>query len=146
MKIEINEDITLESTEIIINCRETDNEILKIIALLRVMDKKLTGVKDGKTYILDASQILYIDTVDKKTFFYTVKEVYESSLRLYELEERLNGADFFRASKSTIINFRQIKSLRPDFGGRMIVQMASGESLTVSRQYVPVIKEKLGLL
>lgn len=145
MKIEINEDSSLQNTEITINCRKIDAEILKIVALLRVMDQKITGVKDDKTYLLDASKILYIDTVDKRTFFYTAHEVYETPLRLYELEERLGKADFFRTSKSTIINFQQIKSLRPDFGGRMLVQMNNGETLNVSRQYVPVIKEKLGL-
>lgn len=144
MKIEINENIALDNTEIIINCKHMDAEILKIVALLRVMDQKITGVKGDKTFLLDASEILYIDTVDKKTFLYTTDEVYETPLRLYELEERLGRIDFFRASKSTIINFRQIKSLRPDFGGRMLVQMNNNETLSVSRQYVPVIKEKLG--
>ena len=35
--------------------------------------------------------ILYIDTADKKTFLYTEKAVYESALRLYELEDALGG-------------------------------------------------------
>ena len=84
--------------------------------------------------------------VDKKTFFYTNKEVYETPLKLYELEEKLIGSDFCRASKSTIINFRQIKSLRPEFGGKMLVTMNNDERLYVSRQYVHTIKEKLGLI
>ena len=146
MKIQINENQELQETEVIINCRETTPQILKVIALLRASDKKITGMREGRTYILEASKILYIDTVDKKTFFYTSKEVYETPLRMYELEEQLISSDFFRASKSTIINFNQIQSLRPDFGGRMLVQMNNGENLNVSRQYVSTIKEKLGLL
>lgn len=109
MKIQINEDANLQDTEIIINCKQTNNEILKLIAMLRVMDCKLTGTKNQETYILDATQILYIDTVDKKTFFYTKTEVYETPLKLYELEEQLSSHGFFRASKSVIINFNQIK-------------------------------------
>ena len=144
--MQINENQELQETEVIINCRETTPQILKVIALLRASDKKITGMREGRTYILEASKILYIDTVDKKTFFYTSKEVYETPLRLYELEEQLISSDFFRASKSTIINFNQIQSLRPDFGGRMLVQMNNGENLNVSRQYVSTIKEKLGLL
>lgn len=119
MKIHINENPQLSETEIVINCRETDENLLKIVALLR--------------------------TMDKKTFFYTKEEVYETPLKLYELEERLSNNDFFRAGKSTIINFNQIQSLRPDFGGRMIVQMSNGEHLGISRQYVLTIKSKLGL-
>ena len=77
----------LQDTEIIINCRQTNDEILKLIAMLRVLDCKLTGMKNHETYILEAAKILYIDTVDKKTFFYTGKDVYETPLKLYELEE-----------------------------------------------------------
>ena len=33
--------------------------------------------------------MLYIESVDKRTFLYTEESVYETPLRLYELEERL---------------------------------------------------------
>ena len=145
MKIQINEDPNLQDTEIIINCRQTNDEILKLIAILRVMDCKLTGMKDHETYILEAAKILYIDTVDKKTFFYTGKDVYETPLKLYELEEQLSSHGFFRAGKSTIINFNQIKALKPDLDGRILVTMNNNEKLIVSRQYAITIKQILGV-
>ena len=145
MRIQINEEPNLQDTEIIINCRQTNDEILKLIAMLRVMDCKLTGMKDHETYILEASKILYIDTVDKKTFFYTGKNVYETPLKLYELEEQLKSHNFFRAGKSTIINFNQIKALKPDLDGRILVTMNNHEKLVVSRQYAITIKQILGV-
>ena len=45
-----------------------------------------------------------------------------------------------------VVNFNQIQSLRPEFGGRMQLTMSNGESVFVSRQYVPDIKRKLGLI
>lgn len=145
MRFSIEEGEQFSETEIIIRCRKTDPQILKMMSLLQVFDKKLTGLKEGQTYLLEADQVLYIDTVDKKTFLYTAESVYETPLRLYELEERLAAADFFRASKSSIVNFNGIRSLRPDFGGRIQLTMSNGEQLLVSRQYVPAIKQKLGL-
>ena len=62
MKIQINENQELQETEVITNCRETTPQILKVIALLRASDKKITGMREGRTYILEASKILYIDT------------------------------------------------------------------------------------
>ena len=146
MKIHINENPLLSETEITINCQKTDESIVNIISLLKIFNKKITGIKEGERFILDVQKILYIDTVDKKTFFYTSKDIYETPLKLYELEEKLIESDFFRASKSTIINFKQIKSLRPEFGGKMLVTMNNDERLYVSRQYVHTIKEKLGLI
>lgn len=145
MKITINEIPELAETEIVINCREADAQALAILATLRAYDKKLTGNRDGKTYLLDAANILYFDTADKRTFLYTAADVYETPLRLYEIEERLAGQDFFRSSKSSVINLRKVQSLRPDFGGRLEITMENGERQSVSRQYAAAIKERLGL-
>jgi len=144
LKININVNTSYTETEIIINCAAMSDELEKVIASLRALDFKLTGVSKGQTYILDAAQILYIDTVDKKTFLYTKSDVYETALRLYELEQQLSSSDFFRASKSSIINFSKIKSLKSDLDGRIIVVMENDEKLIVSRQYTAFIKNKLG--
>jgi len=144
VKININIDKSYAEMEITINSAVMSDELEKVLASLRALDFKLTGVRDGHTFILDASQILYIDTVDKKTFIYTKTAVYETSLRLYELEESLSTNDFFRAGKSIIINFNKIKSLKSDIDGRIIVTMENNEKLIVSRQYAAFIKNKLG--
>ena len=143
MKITLNQDARFAETEITVCCAEVDEDILRILSMLRVYDRKLTGTKDGDTFIIDARRILYIDSVDRHTFFYTADSVYESTLRLYELEERLGGMDFLRVSKSAIVNFLRIRSIRPDFGGRMRLTMENGEALDVSRQYAGAIREKL---
>lgn len=146
MKIHINENSHIDETEITISCRRINPEIERIIAMLRVMDLKITGINDNQTFILDVSNILYIDTVDKKTFLYTETEVFETMLKLYELEEQLETSDFFRAGKSCIINFRHIKALRSDIDGKLLVTMSNNEKLKVSRQYAHLLKKKLGVI
>ncbi len=145
MKITIQDGPEFLETEVIFRCREAGPQILKMIATLRAFDRKLTGYREGQTFLLEADDVLYIDTVDKRTFLYTADGVFETPLRLYELEERLAAWDFFRASKSSVVNFNQIKSMRPDFGGRIQLTMQNGEKLFVSRQYVPAVKKKIGL-
>ena len=87
--------------------------------------------------------MLYIDTADKRAFLYTPGRVYESALRLYELEEALAGLEFCRASRSCLVNFRHVRSIRPELGGRLLVTVEGGERLYVSRQCAPVWREKL---
>ena len=144
MKININIDPGVSETEILITSFALSAELEKVIASLRALDFKLTGISRGQTHILDSSEVLYIDTVDKKTFLYTDAEVFESSLKLYELEQQLSANDFFRAGKSSIINFNKIKSLKSDMDGRIIVVMENKEKLVVSKQYASFIKNKLG--
>ena len=145
VKIRISEELGCEETEVLVRCREMDEEVLRLLARLRVLDAKLTGERNGATCLLDAGQVLYADTADKRTFLYTAEGVYETALRLYELEEQLAARDFIRAGKSVLLNFGHVASLRLDFGGRMLVTLSNGEQIMASRQYVPAIKAKLGI-
>lgn len=114
------------------------------LAMLRMMDKKLTGARGGALYILEPRNILSVDPVGKRTFLYAEKDVYETPLRLYEMEDRLSSHSFVRISKSAIVDFNQIKSIRPEFHGRLLLTMQNGKSLIVSRQYADEMKKYWG--
>ena len=143
MKITLNQDPAFPETEVIINCPQADEDILRLVAMLRIHQKKLVGILEGGRHLLDVKDILYIDTADKRTFLYTGKAVYESALRLYELEDSLRELDFLRAGRSAIVNFRRIRSIRLELGGRLLLTMDNGEQVYVSRQYAGEMKEKL---
>ena len=145
MKITIDESPDQKETEIIIKCNSNNAEIQKLISTLKGSDEKIFGLLNGITHIVEPTDILYFESVDKKTFIYTQSEVFETHLRLYEVEDKLAELDFFRASKSTVINISKIKNLSPKFNGRLEVLLENDEKLIISRQYVPVIKEILGL-
>ena len=85
MKIHIDTQIDQNEIEVIIRCKEANEEVKRIQDLLELFNKKLKGIKDQQIYILDVIQILYIDTVDKHTFLYTAGDIYESNLKLIEL-------------------------------------------------------------
>ena len=143
MKITLNQDPSFVETEVTINCPQADEDILHLVAMLRIHQKKLVGTLEEERYLLDVKDILYIDTADKRTFLYSGKAVYECALRLYELEDGLRDLDFIRTGRSSIVNFRRIQSIRPELGGRLLLTMDNGELLYVSRQYAREIKEKL---
>jgi len=143
MKITINADSHYTDIEIIVNCPQISDEIEKALSVLRMLDMKLTGRKDGRQYILEAADIMYIESTDKRTFIYTTSDIYESPFRLYELEAKLADGDFLRASKNCIFNINHIKSIAPDFDRRLIVVMEKDIKLIVSRQYSQAVKQKL---
>ncbi len=145
MKITILDCAPGEEDEITIRCRQLDESLLKLLYTLKAGKDKITVSKEEKIYQLPLSQIYYFEAVDGHVFAYVEKNVYDTKFRLYELEERLRQTDFFRASKSTIINLSKVRNIGPDFNGRFEVYMKNGEQLIVSRQYVPELKKKLGL-
>ena len=146
LRIILEEDPAWEEVEVTIRCKEVTPQVAGLVASLRRFDHRLTGEREGKTYLLEAGELLYIESVEKRTFLYTQDGVFETPLRLYELEERLAPWDFVRVSKAMIVNFGKTQSISPDFAGRLQLTLENGEKVGVSRKYAPAIKGKLGLL
>ena len=123
------------------------DEIETVAAQLRLIGKQktVTGNYNGEIYFLDYKDVIYFDTTDRKTFIYTIDKVYETPLKLYQLEDMLKGTSFIRASKSMILNIRKINSIGHTFSGKMIATLENGEKAEISRNYVPLLKEKLGI-
>jgi len=145
MKIRINTNENIHETEIAITCNHLTPEIEKLLSMIRMMNKQITGIKDGETHIVDVHQVMYIESVDKKTFLYTLNGVYETNLKLYELEDQLSDVGFIRVSKYCIINLKDVTSLKADFDRRIRVTLNNDEKLLVSRQYADVFKKRLGV-
>jgi DNA-binding LytR/AlgR family response regulator len=74
---------------------------------------------------------------------YSKSLVYELKQKLYEIESRYGESDFFRASKSVIVNLSKIKYISPAYGGRFEACLDNGEKVVISRQYVPELRKKL---
>ncbi len=145
MKITILDVVAGEEEEIIIKCNQMDDRLMQLVNQFKRGSDKLNVYQDGNIHLIEPQDIYYFETVDQKVFAYCENEVYEIRSRIYELEEALVAKDFFRASKSTLLNLNVIKSLSPAFGGRFEAVLGNGEHVIISRQYVGTLKEKLGL-
>lgn len=145
MKITIQDIAPGEEEEIIVRCRDLDEALLRMIHELKTRRGKFTVTDNDKIRQIDAGDIYYFEAVDNKVFLYLEQDVFEVRYKLYEIEEAYANTDFFRASKSVIINLAKVEQFAPDFGGRFEAQMRNGERLMISRQYVPTLKKRLGM-
>lgn len=144
MEIEIRKHIE-EKARVIIECKEVTNNIQKLQSYIRAFDNRILTKKEDEMVFVEMSDILYFETVDNRTFLYTKDEVVEVKQRLYELEARLSEEDFFRCSKSSVVNINKIKNLKPQIDRTIMVTMCNGEKLTISRRYVKAFKDILGI-
>ncbi len=145
MKISIETIKHNEEEEIIIRCYEVNDEMLELMKKLKSKSNILIGYEDDSIYQLNLSNVYYFESVDNKVFIYCRDKLYESKQKLYELEQICDHRRFFRASKSIIINITKISCIKPSLSGRFEAIMDNGERLLVSRQYVPILKSKLGI-
>lgn len=145
MKITIENIPEGSEPEIVVRCNELDESLLQLVHSLKSARKMLIGTVDSRIYRIDPREVFYFEAVDSKVFIYCRETVFESRLKLYEIEAEYEGGDFFRASKSVILNLSKIDAIRPDFTGKFEAQLQNKEKVMISRQYVPVLKSKLGL-
>ncbi|WP_242841873.1 LytTR family DNA-binding domain-containing protein [Clostridium beijerinckii] len=96
-------------------------------------------------HIINPKDVFYFESVDNKVFIYCKQKIFQSKLKLYEIESEYENNDFFRASKSIIINISKIESVSPVSYGKFQALLQNGEKIFISRQFVPVFKKKLGL-
>lgn len=143
MKITILDKKPDEEDEIIVKCEFLDEGITKLLNQLKNGNSKINFYKNNQIHLVEKNEVLYFESVDDKVFAYTLKEVFETKLKLYELEEILPERIFFRANKAVIVNIDKIESLSPAFSGRFEAILKNGYKVIISRNYVPKLKELL---
>lgn len=145
MKIQIDVDPAYDDIHIKIECGKLTPEIDRMISLIRMLDMQIPAKKNGETYLIDAAKLLYVEAVERTTFLYTEDNVYESDLKLYELEQQLTERGFLRISKQTLVHLKKIKSLKADLNRKIRVTLCNGEQIMVSRMYADEFRKRIGI-
>ena len=133
-----------DEEQAVIKAVEVTDEISGAIELLEGESKGFAVSRDGQVFIIKASSVYYIESVDKKTFVYTKQGCYDCKYRLYELEIMLGGY-FMRCSKSMIINLKKVKNVKSQLSGRIDATLLNDEVVVISRGYVKEVKRRLGI-
>lgn len=145
MKITV-EHCQVQENEVVLRCREVDAEMLWVLSLLRSgLQRLCVWDENRETTLLSPREVVYCESVDERTFVYTVGAVFQTALNLAELEDRYSELGLFRAGKSAVVNLHHIRSLKSQPDGRIEAALETGEKLMVSRHYAPLLRERLGL-
>lgn len=145
MKLFVEQSDGLGEAEISVRYDVIDDRLEKILGYIRLNVFSLHGVKDGETKVISLDDVYYFDSTDERTFAYLESDVYECSMKLYELEQQLSDTHFVRISKSCIVNILKLNSVRPLINSRYEATLENGEKLIINRHYLPGFKRKFGL-
>lgn len=137
------EQIKQGDDELILRYQNLNQEVEHIINFMSFSEKKLVGTKDGSQIVVDVKQILYIESVDRKTFVYLEDDVVRVEYTLTQLERMLNSLRFFRCSKSMIMNIDKVKVLDSLASNRIDATMCNGEHIIISRTYASEFRRRL---
>ncbi len=135
--------ITDGEDELILKYRNITPEVERILNFMNGEQQKLIGWKDKTLHVLELSQILYIESVDGRTYAYTEEDVLRIDSTLNRLEQFLCDINFFRCSKSMIINIDRVERLRSLPSNRIDATICNGEHIMISRTYASDFRKRL---
>lgn len=143
MRLILRERQDLEHPEVIIEYRELTDGVKRVSAFVRSVDQSISCKREGEEFSIPLSDVFYIESVDKKTFVYGETEIYQTGLRLTELEKMLSHAGFVRVSKSVILNIEKLQGVKNLANSRLEAFLSNNERICVSRKYLKEIRAVL---
>ncbi|HAX02474.1 MAG: hypothetical protein A2Y45_04255 [Tenericutes bacterium GWC2_34_14] len=142
MKIKINVLEELDDIEVIIQAKEISSEVKNIERFISLYDVSFQVKKDQRNFTISPREVYYVDAVDHDVFIYTKDDVYETSYKLYQLEEMFSSL-LLRVNKNTLVNIKKIDSFKSSLNGRMEAELKNKDKIVISRMYVSKLKEAL---
>ena len=138
------EQIKTGEDEVVIRCRHLTPELNQLIEYMENSSGKLLGfTDDGDRQVIPYHEILYIESVDARTYAYKEKTVLKLEHSLTQLLLIMDDIRFFRCSKSMIINIDKVKLLKSLSSNRIDVTMCNGEHIMISRTYASDFRKRL---
>ena len=135
-----------QEEDVVLRCREVTPEILKLREELEsggARSREMLVTLQGTEYILPYDEILFFESSGEKTAVHTKNRMFYTETTLARLSQTLPN-EFFRGSKSCIVNLRRIVSLHRELTGICEVRFrGSDKNVFVSRMYYKTFRERL---
>lgn len=95
--------------------------------------------------MVQAALIIMVDVADTRLLIYTTTGVLTTRERLTHFTDRLASPDFVQVSKHAVVNLNHLLALEDSFSGNMTAKLDQQVTTTVSRKYVKLLAQRLGL-
>jgi len=143
MKLTARKDVTLDDDYVEVRYRELTPAIHQIFQLCEDAGSILLCEKDDATHRVDVNDVLYIETVDRKSCVYTVDDVFTMPTPLSQLESALASKYFIRISRMALLNIYKVKSVSNGLNFRLTAEMTNSEKIIINRYYRSALLEAI---
>ena len=147
MQVRARIDKKYDAVEIQVCNNELNDRVKRLVEDISAFVNEDIVVTDfrGEKVMLSLRDILRFYTENQKVMVQDAKGIYSTQEKLYELEAKLEEDQFFRISKSEIVNLKKIKRLDMSVTGTIKVILNDGTETYTSRRNVTKLKQCLGI-
>jgi two-component system LytT family response regulator len=118
--------------------------LLQDVQGARQPPERLVIKSAGRVYFVRVEDIDWIEAAGNYVRLHVGKEDHLLRESMGGIEARLDGRQFLRIHRSTIVNIERVRELQPAFHGDYAVILQDGTELTLSRGYRDKVQEILG--
>ena len=94
MIVKLEQDLSAKDIEVLIKYAKMNKDVERLVALLQAMDTRIKCRLEDSDKLVNASEVYYFESMDKRTFVYCKQSVYRSEMRLYQIIEDLGHLGF----------------------------------------------------
>jgi DNA-binding LytR/AlgR family response regulator len=143
MVLKLEKCIKQNDIEITIKYPHDNKTIDRLVSLIKLVDIQLTCYIDDEIKNINASDIFYIESVDKKTIVFCENDIFYVKGRLYQIYEKLKSAGFVQINKYCILNINKLEKVKTLENSHLEAILSNGKSLYITRKYLSDIKRIL---
>ena len=125
---------------VIIEYPEYDKSASDLVRKINNLNFQFAAFDEDKQIRIDRSDVYYLESVERKMFIYTKKDVYRFNSSMSEIEELIKDTEMVRISRTCIMNTDHLKEIRQLKNSHLEAVMDNDEMLIVSRKYLKDIK------
>ena len=125
---------------VIIEYPEYDKSASDLVRKINNLNFQFAAFDEDKQIRIDRSDVYYLESVERKMFIYTKKDVYRFNSSMAEIEELIKDTEMVRISRTCIMNTDHLKEIRQLINSHLEAVMDNDEMLIVSRKYLKDIK------
>lgn len=121
--------------ELVLYYQTMNDDVERVLAFMNDSALRLVGKIGEETISFEPKDLLYIETVDEHTFAYLSDQVIKLDLSLSKVKALLTSEEYFRCSKSMIVNINKVSRLRSLSSNRIDAVLENDEHIIISRTY-----------
>lgn len=126
--------------EILITYPAKTKTVDRILALIKSFDTQIECYSDDGVILIKASNIYYIESVDKKTIICCEEGSFTVRGSLIQIHNRLKSRGFIQISKYCVLNVHKLKMIKPMVNSHLEAVLSNGKCLYVTRKYLVDIR------
>lgn len=134
MKVHKYLEANLSEDYVDIHYREQNAQINGLFRYLETMDS-IQGKNDQGIRVIPVSDVFFFETVDRKTWAYLEKDVYEVEPGIHKLLEEFSGKGLIQISRSMCVNVFKIDHIQADLNMRYKIFLTNGETVIMNRSF-----------